>query len=247
MVTTCDGNAKSYLMQLRQSGLGRTGSCFMQSPRGLDSGCVRKEITAMNILRNSLLASAASLLLFGSMAMAQSSMKSNMNPAVTPADRHFMDKAAQGGMAEVELGQLAEKNAASQEVKDFGKRMVTDHSKANDQLKQVASKEGVTLPTTLDAKDQATLDHLSKLQGAAFDRAYMRDMVADHKKDVAEFKQESTSAHSPDVKDWASSTLPTLESHLQEAEKVAPSVGATTMGKNSGAMNNSSNTMAQKH
>ena len=179
--------------------------------------------------------------------MAQSGMKANMSSSVTTSDRHFMDKAAQGGMAEVELGQLAEKNAQSQQVKDFGKRMVDDHSKANDQLKQVASKEAVNLPTTLDAKDQATLDHLSKLHGAAFDKAYMHDMVMDHEKDVAEFKRESQDAHSPDLKSWASNTLPTLESHLQEAKKIAPTVNATTMGKNAGAMNNSTSTMAQEH
>ncbi len=201
----------------------------------------------MKIAKNSLLAGAASLLLFGTMAVAQSGRNSNMSSAVTTADRSFMDKAAQGGMAEVELGQLAEQNAQSQEVKDFGKRMVTDHTKANDQLEQVASKEAVKLPTTLDAKDQETKDHLSKLHGAAFDRAYMQDMVADHKKDVAEFKRESTSAHSPDLKDWVSGTLPTLESHLQEAEKIAPSVTGSAMSKNSGAMTNgSSNTMAKK-
>ena len=76
----------------------------------------------------------------------------------------------------------------------------------------------------------------------------MQDMVADHEKDVAEFKRETTAAHSPDLKDWASSTLPTLESHLQEAEKIAPSVTGSAMSKNSGAMNSGSNsTMAQKH
>ena len=97
-------------------------------------------------------------------------------------------------MAEVELGQLAEQNGQSQEVKDFGKRMVTDHSKANDELKQVAEKEDVTLPTTLDAKDQATKERLEKLHGAAFDKAYMHDMVMDHKADIAEFKHEEASS-----------------------------------------------------
>ncbi len=150
-----------------------------------------------------------------------------------------MDKAAQGGMAEVELGQLAEQNAQNPNVKAFAKRMVDDHSKANDQLKQLAAQEGVSLPTTLDAKDQATKDRLSKLQGAAFDKAYMHDMVMDHKKDVAEFKHESTAAKTPALRDWAQQTTPTLESHLQEAEKVAPQVGASmpstaTMGHDSG-------------
>jgi putative membrane protein len=174
--------------------------------------------------------------------------KSTANGGVPTADRTFMDKAAQGGMAEVELGQLAEQNGQSQEVKEFGKRMVTDHTKANDELKQLAQQKGVALPTTLDKKDEATKERLSKLQGATFDQAYMRDMVMDHKKDVAEFKRESTSAHDPDLKNWAGQTLPTLESHLQQAEKIAPTTkGGKTMSKSSGGMNNSSDTTAQQH
>lgn len=194
----------------------------------------------MNIVRTSLMGAAASLLLVG-MAVGQNtppndgSMKSAANGGVMTSDRKFMDKAAQGGMAEVELGQLAEQNGQSAEVKAFGKRMVNDHSKANDQLKQLAAQKGVSLPTSLDAKDEATKDKLSKLQGAAFDKAYMKDMVADHKKDVAEFKHESMAAHDPELKSWAGQTLPTLESHLQEAEKIAPSTMAgNSMSKSSG-------------
>ena len=168
----------------------------------------------MKITGTKMLASAASVLLFGAMACAQSSgmsansqsgtngmsAQSGMN-GIPAADKRFMDKAAQGGMAEVELGHLAEQNGSSQQVKDFGKRMVNDHSKANDQLKQLASKENVTLPTSLDAKDQATKDRLSKLQGAAFDKAYMKDMVMDHKKDVADFKHESMDAKNPQAEE----------------------------------------------
>jgi putative membrane protein len=207
------------------------------------SGCSQtKGERAMNIARMSVVAAAASLLLGGTMAMGQ--MSGSAKGSVSSADQRFMDKAAQGGMAEVELGQLAEQNGQSQEVKNFGKRMVTDHSKANDQLKQLASQKDVTLPTDLDAKDQATKERLSKLQGAAFDKAYMKDMVMDHKKDVAEFKKESMSASDSGVKSWAGETLPTLESHLQEAEKIAPTVEGKTMGKNGSAMNNSSSAMA---
>lgn len=133
------------------------------------------------------------------------------------ADQQFMMKAAQGGMAEVQLGQLAKDHASSQAVKDFGQNMVDDHTKANDELKDLASRKNVTLPTSVDAKDQATIDRLSKLNGAAFDRAYMRDMVSDHKKDIAEFEKESNSGSDPDVKAWASKTLPTLQHHLQMA------------------------------
>lgn len=134
------------------------------------------------------------------------------------ADQTFVTKAAQGGMAEVQLGQLAKDHASSQAVKDFGQHMIDDHSKANDELKSLASQKSVTLPTDLDAKDKAVYDRLSKLNGAAFDKAYMRDMVSDHKKDIAEFQKEANSGKDPDVKAWASKTLPTLQSHLQMAE-----------------------------
>ncbi len=192
----------------------------------------------MRNLRNGILASVASVLLFGSLSIAQMNAPANdtgksTTGSMSAADRHFMDKAAQGGMAEVELGQLAQQNGSSQEVKDFGKRMVDDHSKANDELKQLASQKGVGLPNDLNAQDKATKDKLSKLQGDAFDKAYMKDMVMDHKKDVAEFKREATAAHDPDLKNWASQTLPTLESHLQQAEQIAPKVTSASTKKNS--------------
>ncbi len=198
----------------------------------------------MSIVTKGLLGMAASVLLVG-MTFAQDNTKNNMKTTadggVPTSDHNFMVKAAQGGMAEVELGQLAEQNAQNADVKAFAQRMVTDHSKANDQLKQLAAQQGVSLPTSLDAKDQATKDRLEKLHGAAFDKAYMHDMVMDHKKDVAEFKHESTAAKTPALRDWAQQTTPTLESHLQEAEKVAPQVGASmpstaTMGKDNSGM-----------
>lgn len=180
----------------------------------------------MCIVRSRTLAAAASVLLFATMAWAGSSNPQNNSMAKpTAMDRSFMDKAAQGGMAEVQLGQLAEKNGQSQEVKDFGKRMVTDHSKANDELKQVAGKQDVTLPSKMDATDQATYDRLEKLHGAEFDQAYMHDMVRDHEKDVADFRSHEKTIKDTDLKDWISTTLPTLESHLSEARKVATTVG----------------------
>jgi len=204
----------------------------------------------MNGLRSSLLGLAASLLLCGitfaqNNPPANANTKSTANGGVATKDHDFMTKAAQGGMAEVQLGQLAQQNGESQQVKDFGQRMVTDHSKANDELKQLATQEGVALPTSLDAKDEATMKRLEKLHGAAFDKAYMRDMVNDHRKDVAEFKHEAKTGNNQAVKDWASKTLPTLESHLSEAEKVAPTAGAkSAMSERN---NNPSSTTAQQH
>jgi putative membrane protein len=143
---------------------------------------------------------------------------SNSANRLASGDHTFVTKAAQGGMAEVKLGTLATQKADNADVKAFGQQMVDDHSKANDELKQLASKKGITLPTDIDSKDQATYDRLSKLSGAEFDRAYMNDMVSDHRKDVSEFRHESQSGSDPDVKAWAAKTLPTLEHHLQMAE-----------------------------
>lgn len=157
-------------------------------------------------------------------ASAQTSASSSTSSAssLSASDRQFIKKAAEGGMAEVQLGQLATEKASSPEVKQFGQRMVDDHTKANDQLKQVATQKGVTVPDKLSAKDQATKARLEKLSGKSFDRAYMKDMVTDHTKDVSEFRMESKNAKDPDVKNFASQTLPTLEDHLKQATSMAP-------------------------
>jgi putative membrane protein len=156
-----------------------------------------------------------------------SSSKAAANSRTSNSDRVFIRKAAEGGLAEVELGRLATEKAASPEVKQFGQRMVDDHTKANDQLKQVASDEGVKVPDKLDAKDAATKARLEKLSGHAFDRAYMRDMVADHTKDVSEFRMEAKDAKDPAVKNFATQTLPTLEDHLKDAKSIAPKTATT--------------------
>jgi len=153
--------------------------------------------------------------------------------AVAASDRAFAREAAVGSMAEVDLGNLAKEKASSSDVKAFADRMVTDHSKANDELKQWALTNNVTLPTALDAKHKATHARLEKLSGAAFDKAYMRDMLSDHKTDVAKFKTESKSAKNGDLKDWAGKTLPTLEDHLKQAQDTASKVGVNTMAKKS--------------
>jgi len=157
-------------------------------------------------------------------AVAQDTPKSTptAHSQLNMADRKFVKDAAHGGMAEVELGQLAAEKASSDDVKKFGQRMVDDHSKANDDLKQLATKKGVHVPQQLSAKDKATKARLSKLSGEQFDKAYMANMVRDHKKDVAEFRRETESAKDPDVKNFAASTLPTLEDHLKQAQSLAP-------------------------
>ena len=150
------------------------------------------------------------------------SMNSKSGSSLSASDKKFVRDAAQGGMAEVELGKLATEKASSDDVKKFGQRMVDDHTKAGDQLKQVASNEGIQLPQSLSAKDKLTKERLSKLSGEQFDKAYMADMVKDHTQDVAEFQRESQSGKDPAVKDFASQTLPTLEDHLKQAKEIAP-------------------------
>src|SRR3954467_15601540 len=142
------------------------------------------------------------------------------------ADQSFAREAAIGGMAEVELGNLAKDKGSNADVKRFGDRMATDHGKANDELKQWAQQKNVTLPTELDAKHKATRDRLTKLSGDAFDKAYMHEMVMDHTHDVAAFKRESTAAKDPDLKAWAGKTLPTLEDHMKMAKDTSAKVGS---------------------
>jgi Predicted outer membrane protein len=132
-------------------------------------------------------------------------------------DVKFLQKAAADGMAEVELGQLAQKKAMRDEVKEFATRMVTDHSKANEDLKAVAAANGVDLPAGPDKKDQKKMAKLDKLSGGDFERAYMHEMVTDHRKDVDEFREHAKSRKDTEAKAFAARTLPTLESHLQAA------------------------------
>ena len=136
----------------------------------------------------------------------------------TKMDDMFAKKAAEGGMAEVELGKLAADKATNPDVKAFGQRMVDDHTKANDQLKGVASQENVPLPTDMTAKDKAEKESLSKLSGTAFDRAYINHMVLDHKKDVADFQKEASGGQDDAIKNFAAQTLPTLQDHLKQAQ-----------------------------
>jgi putative membrane protein len=142
-------------------------------------------------------------------------------------DQAFVREAAIGGMAEVDLGQLANTKTTNEKIKAFAQRMVMDHGKANDELKTLASSKNMTVPATVDAKHKATHDRLDKLSGTAFDRAYVSDMLADHRKDVAAFKREAASAKDNDVKQFAAKTLPTLEEHLKMIEDLSKDVGAT--------------------
>jgi putative membrane protein len=163
---------------------------------------------------------------------AQATATNQTNKATTHAmtDAQFAKQAAEGGIAEVKLGQLAEEMGTSQQVKDFGKRMVEDHSKANDQLKSTASGDKITLPEQMNAKDQAEYDHLSKLSGATFDRAYARQMVLDHENDIAAFRHEANDGRDASIKSFASQTLPTLQDHLKLARQMYSGITANNHG-----------------
>lgn len=139
---------------------------------------------------------------------------------LSAADRAFMTEAAQGGLAEVQLGQLASQRAASNTVKQFGQRMVQDHTQANTQLQQLATQKGVTLPTTINKENEQVRQRLTKLSGANFDREYMNHMVKDHEKDVSLYQREAQEGQDPDVKAFAAQTLPILQEHYQQAQSI---------------------------
>jgi putative membrane protein len=141
--------------------------------------------------------------------------------SISRSDQIFAAKAARGGMEEVQLGQLATNNAGSQNVKDFGKKMVADHSKAVDQLKSIAGKNNISLPADVAPKDKALIDRLMAMSGSAFDKAYMNVVVKDHEADIADFQKEASSGTNTDLKDFASGTLPVLKEHLSLAEDTA--------------------------
>jgi putative membrane protein len=146
--------------------------------------------------------------------------------AASNPDQTFVTKAAQGGAAEVKLGQLAASKGKNQKVKDFGQKMVDDHSKAGDELKGIAQKNGATVPGDITAKDNSLVNRLSGLSGDDFDKAYMSAMVKDHETDIAEFQREADKGGDADIKAFASKTLPTLRDHLQMAKDAASAVGA---------------------
>jgi putative membrane protein len=134
---------------------------------------------------------------------------------VSMADKDFILAAAQGGMTEVKLGELAAQNGTRADVKEFGQMMVKDHSAINDDLKALAAKEGVTLPDSLDAKHQGMVDKLAALTGSAFDDAYVAAMIKGHKKDAKAFKAESSATQDADIKSFLDKSIPVVESHLQ--------------------------------
>jgi putative membrane protein len=127
----------------------------------------------------------------------------------------FLIEAANGGLTEVELGRLASTKAQNAEVKRFGQMMITDHGRANNELKALAANKKIALPTRPEGEHAGTIQKLQGLSGAEFDRAYVDEMVEDHEKDVMEFEHQSQNASDADTKAFAAKTLPTLRKHLE--------------------------------
>jgi putative membrane protein len=150
------------------------------------------------------------------------------------ADMKFAMTAAQDGMTEVELGRLAVQKGMSDAVKQFGQRMIDDHTNANQQLMQLATSKGMTLPTALDAKHQAMVAKFQRLAGADFDRQYAKQMVKDHQKAVSLFQKEADRGADADLKAFASQTLPILQGHLSMAQGLNSGMGGGGGGNTGG-------------
>ena len=167
--------------------------------------------------------------------------ETNASKSVSSQDRTFIKEAAIGGLYEVQAGQVAAQKATSAEVKQLAQHIVTDHTQANEKLKSIAQAKGVDVPAALDAKHQKKLDQLNKLSGAEFDREYAKMMVSDHKEDIKKFQKEAQSGGDPDLKQFASSTLPALNQHLSMAETgthASSSNGKETAGGQSAPQSN---------
>ena len=163
-----------------------------------------------------------------------SSTMSSPQTNLGSSDKHFILQAAQGGMAEVQIGQLAAQKASRDQVKQYAQQMVEQHSQVNNQLAALAAQKGVTLPTTLSPKYQSTYDQLSKLSGTAFDRAYISQAgVKAHTQQANLFKQESQQGKDPEVKAFAGQVLPAVEDHLKMAHEIA---SGKTAGSSGGSM-----------
>lgn len=135
-------------------------------------------------------------------------------------DSDFVVEAASGSMMEVELGQLAAQKASSQEVKNFAQKMVNDHSKANERLRQIAQQKNIALPEGLADEHKKHVDDLREKSGHEFDKDYMDLMVEDHEEDVEKFEEASEDLNDSDLRSWVNETLPTLRQHKEEAKQI---------------------------
>ena len=146
----------------------------------------------------------------------------NTGPAV---DKAFVKKALEGNIGEIEMGKLALQKSNDDQVKQFAQRMVDDHGKMQEQLKPAAEQMGVKVPDGPSKGQMKSMDKMKALSGDAFDQAYIKDMVKDHKGDDSDFKMEAQSTQNPQLKQLVMQSDQTIESHLQQIEQIAKSKG----------------------
>jgi len=149
----------------------------------------------------------------------------SQHDALSHSDAAFLKDAAEGGMDEVKLGELAQQHGASDRVKKFGQRMVDDHTKMNGEVQALAARKNVTLPTDISVRQHASYKLLSDKNGEAFDKSYISTMVKDHQDDIAAFQKEANTGSDPDVKALVTKALPTLQEHLRMAQDIARELG----------------------
>jgi putative membrane protein len=137
------------------------------------------------------------------------------------ASQTFLTKAIEGNYAEVEMGKLAQQNGQSAGVKSFGQMLASDHGSANGKAIAAAKEMGVTAPGGPNAKQKKDYDKMAKMTGAAFDKAFARHMVADHKKDISEYQKEARKKDA--AGQYAEGALPTLKKHLETAQSLGKS------------------------
>lgn len=166
-------------------------------------------------------ASAAVCGLSGAMLLFCPLINAQNTTSPSSSDRKFVQSALEGGQAEVELGQLAALKGSTDDVKQFGEKMVADHTKLGDQMKEVAQKEGINAPSGIPSKDKALAEKLRGLSGDAFDNAYIKAMVKDHQQDLSEFKKEAESGNDTSVKGAANQAEQVISEHLNLAEEMA--------------------------
>jgi putative membrane protein len=143
---------------------------------------------------------------------------------LTAGDYKFVENASQGGAMEVQAGELAQQKGASEQVRNFGAKMVADHSKANEELKALATRRGAVLPTKSSHHERDTIEDLQKVSGSNFDQKYAKNMVKDHEKDLKDFQDAAKDLNDPDLRAFAERTVPTLQEHLRMAMDMEQSV-----------------------
>jgi putative membrane protein len=169
-----------------------------------------------------LLAGAGLFITFSGLAIAQKSDDAGKG------DAHFAREAATAGMMEVELGRIAVQKSLNDRVKQFGQRMIDDHSKRCGELKAIAANNDFKIPAQLDERHKTIVGMYVNMSGTEFDRAYIRDMIRDHQTDIAQFQKEANNGLNSDLKSWVATTLPALQEHLRVAKEVDTSLSVTS-------------------